>query len=69
LARSPEICIEVVSPANSVKEMREKTDAFLATGAEEVWIVYPQSKRCDFYGRQGPMQGSAIRADLTGLFD
>jgi Uma2 family endonuclease len=69
LAHSPEICIEVVSPANSVKEMREKTDAFLASGAEEVWIVYPQSKRCELYGRQGPLQSSAYGVDLAGLFD
>lgn len=69
LTCSPEICIEVVSPSNSVKELREKTDAFLACGAEEVWIVYPQSKRCEFYGRDGLMPSSAYSVRLTGLFD
>ena len=68
LVHAPEICIEVVSPANSVKEMREKTEAFLASGAEEVWIVYPQSKRCEFYARQGLVQSSAYRVNLAGLF-
>jgi Uma2 family endonuclease len=68
LTRAPEICIEVVSPSNSVKELREKTDAYLAAGAEEVWIVYEQSKRCEFYGRQGLMQRSGYAVDLAGLF-
>ena len=65
LTRAPEICIEVVSPSNSVKELREKTEAYLAAGAEEVWIVYEQSKRCEFHGRQGLMQSSGYAVDLA----
>jgi Uma2 family endonuclease len=37
--RAPEICIEIVSPSNTSIEIREKTRAYLAAGAEEVWIV------------------------------
>lgn len=36
---APEICIEIVSPSNSEVEMREKTRAYLAAGAVEVWHV------------------------------
>src|SRR5688500_8913233 len=68
LTRAPEICGEVVSPSNSVKELREKTAAYLAAGAHEVWIVYPQSKRCEFYGKQGLMQRSIYAVDLADLF-
>jgi Uma2 family endonuclease len=68
LTRAPEICIEVVSPSNSVKEMEEKRVAYLATGAQEVWIVYPQSKRCEFYGPQGPLAQSAYPIDWVGVF-
>ena len=68
LTRAPEICIEVVSPSNSVKELREKTEAYLAAGAEEVWIVYEQSKRCEFHGKQGLMQSSGYAVDLGRLF-
>lgn len=67
LIRAPEICIEVVSPSNSVKELREKTEAYLAAGAEEVWIVYPQSKRCEFYGVQGPLARSRFPVDLADV--
>jgi Uma2 family endonuclease len=31
--------VEVLSPSNSEAEIREKTRAYLAAGAEEVWIV------------------------------
>lgn len=68
-SRAPEICIEVTSPSNSRKEMREKIDAYLAAGAEEVWLVYPASKRCEFYCSQGPLTRSAYSVDLAGLFD
>ena len=68
LMRAPEICIEVVSPSNSVRELREKTEAFLAAGAEEVWIVYPQSKRCEFHGHDGPRGQSRYFVGLEGLF-
>lgn len=66
---APELCIEVVSPSNSVKEMNEKLAAYLAAGALEVWIVYPQSKRFEFHGRDGRMQNSGYAVDLAGLFD
>jgi Uma2 family endonuclease len=69
LMRAPELCIEVASPSNSRKEMREKIDAYLAAGAEEVWIVYLKTTRCEFYGKEGLLQTSRFAVDLTGLFD
>ena len=68
LAPAPEICLEVVSPSNSVKELSEKRDAYLAVGAEEVWIIYPKSKRCGFHGKQGLLLQSRYRVDLSDLF-
>ena len=37
---APEICVEIVSASNSEEEMRNKTSAYLAAGASEVWLVY-----------------------------
>jgi Uma2 family endonuclease len=37
--RAPEICIEIISPSNVQAEIDEKTRAYLAAGAKEVWIV------------------------------
>ena len=68
LQQAPELCIEVVSPSNSRKELNQKREAYFASGAQEVWIVYPKSKRCEFYGPQGQLQQSAFPVDLSGLF-
>jgi Uma2 family endonuclease len=68
LQRAPELCIEVVSPSNSRKELTDKRNAYLASGAQEVWIVYPKSKRCEFYGPQGQLQQPSFPVDLSGLF-
>ena len=68
LEQAPELCIEVVSPSDSRRELQEKTQAFLAAGAEEVWIVYPKSKRCEFRGKQGLLERSRFAVDLAGLF-
>ena len=68
LTRAPQICVEVVAATNSVRELAEKRDGYLAAGAEEVWIVYPQSKRCEFYGQAGLLTRSAYAVDLGDIF-
>jgi Uma2 family endonuclease len=65
---SPELCIEVVSPSNSQKEMREKMAGYLEAGAIEVWIVFPQSKRIEFHGAEGLLPRSQYAIDLANIF-
>lgn len=65
---APELCIELVAPCNSAEQLREKIDLYLGAGAHEVWIVYPQFRRWDFHGKQGPMQRSRYPVDLAALF-
>jgi len=38
LERAPEICVEVLSPTNSLDEMNEKRALYFEAGAQEVWI-------------------------------
>ena len=68
LQQAPELCIEVVSPSNSRQELTEKRDAYLGSGAKEVWIVYPKSRRCEFFGPQGQLDRSSFPVDLSELF-
>lgn len=68
LGRAPEICVEVVSPSNSRKEIDEKTAAYLAAGAQEVWLVYLKSERCEFFAPQGRLDRSSFPVDLSQLF-
>jgi len=69
LTRAPELCIEVVSPSNSIKEMAEKRTAYLAAGAEEVWLVYPEARRCEFYGSRGRLTASTYPVDWASVFE
>lgn len=39
----PEVCVEVISPANTEEERREKMALYFDAGAEEVWL-------CDSFG-------------------
>jgi Uma2 family endonuclease len=47
-AQAPEICVEVVSPGNSVPEIEEKTALYFDAGAQEVWIC-SKSGAISFY--------------------
>ena len=69
LTRAPELCIEVVAPSNSRKELSEKVAAYLATGALEAWIVYLRSKRFEHFSNDGPLEQMAFAIDLENLFD
>ena len=53
---APEICVEVVSPSNSVQEMQEKTKLYLEAGAKEVWICW--EKCLEFYDKSGQLAQS-----------
>ena len=67
--RAPELCIEIASPSNSRKALREKIDAYLAAGANEAWILFAQSKRTDMFDASGLITKSRYPVDLTSVFD
>jgi Uma2 family endonuclease len=48
LERAPEICVEVLSPSNSVAEMNEKRALYFEARAHEVWICGLDGKM-EFY--------------------
>jgi Uma2 family endonuclease len=41
---SPDLIIEILSPGNTRKEMREKYDVYEENGVKEYWLVEPQDK-------------------------
>ncbi|NET61436.1 MAG: Uma2 family endonuclease [Symploca sp. SIO2E6] len=60
---APEICVEVKSASNTIKEMEEKKDLYLAAKAEEVWLC-DQTRRMRFYNRQGELGASLLVPDF-----
>ena len=44
LTRAPEICVEILSPRNTRREMDEKRALYFAAGATEVWFCAEDGK-------------------------
>jgi len=42
---SPAIAIEVAAESNTAAELDRKMELYFAHGAEEVWVVYPETRR------------------------
>jgi len=42
---APAIAIEVASESNTAAQLDRKMEQFFAHGSEEVWVVYPETKR------------------------
>lgn len=64
LPRAPEICVEIVSPSNVEAEITEKTRAYLAAGAEEVWLV-AETGKVRFLDASGEKRQSRFAVALT----
>lgn len=62
---APEICVEVISPSNSTKEMAEKIDLYLAKGAQEVWLC-DEAGDISFYAPSGIIDRSSILPEFPG---
>ncbi len=67
--RAPDLCIEIVSPSNSRTEIEAKIQAYLGSGAKEVWIVDPAMRRIDWHGGEGLRESPTWAVDIAGLFD
>jgi Uma2 family endonuclease len=67
-SRAPEICVEVLSPDNTVAEMREKTALYFDAGALEVWQC-SQAGKMTFLGagQATPLSASKLCPDFPGL--
>ncbi|MCY3781485.1 MAG: Uma2 family endonuclease [Chloroflexi bacterium] len=69
----PDLAVEIVSPTDSLQELRRKAAVYLANGTTLVWIVLPAEKGVDvcrasegaglnieFVGPEGSLSGEAI---------
>jgi Uma2 family endonuclease len=63
LIEAPEICTEVLSPANSPAEMREKIALYFEAGAGEVWIC-DLNGRMSFHAPSGLLERSGLCPDF-----
>ena len=57
--RAPEICVEIASPSNPRSELEEKTQAYLAAGAREMWVV-SEDGTIRYFSASGEISASAF---------
>ncbi len=56
---APEICVEVLAPGNSRREIEEKKRLYLAAGALEIWIC-DHKGTMKFFDADGPLPASKL---------
>lgn len=61
---APALCVEVLSPDNTRREIEEKTAAYLAAGAREVVIV-EMSGRIRYFDARGERTQSSLGLQLS----
>jgi Uma2 family endonuclease len=80
---APILAVEVVSPSNRKRRVREKVDLYLAAGGAGVWVVYPKRRELHAHlpGRAetryviqdgeiplpAPLEGSIVVSDIFRL--
>ncbi len=57
--QAPELCVEVVSPSNSRREMEEKIQLYFEQGAQEVWLC-SEAGALEFFSPAGSLETSAL---------
>jgi Uma2 family endonuclease len=77
LTRPPFLCVEILSPEDSLSSIRDRIDDYLAFGVENIWIVDPQSKKTYWVDTAGTHEAAAavletrnpaVRVDFSDLW-
>ncbi len=58
-SKAPDLCIEILSPSNSRREMAEKTQLYFDQGAQEVWLC-SEAGKLEFYTPAGQVDASPL---------
>src|SRR5689334_17740165 len=64
---APDLAIEVVSPSNREREMLDKAESYLQSGARLVWVIYPKTQIVDAIRltEQGKLSVQKVNFDGT----
>lgn len=63
--KPPMLCIEILSPEDTMSRMQERIDDYLAFGVTHVWVIDPRTKRAYDYTATGMREAKdgVLRAD------
>lgn len=62
----PDLAVEIKSPSDSVRQMREKAAYYLANGARLVWLIYPAQRLVEVYTPDADVEILIVGDQLTG---
>jgi Uma2 family endonuclease len=62
----PDLCVEVQSPNDTPKKMRDKAAYYLENGAQLVWLVYPKKRMIEVQYPDGEFDIFTAGETLTG---
>jgi len=62
----PDLAIEIKSPDDTVRHLREKADYYLAHGVQQVWLVYPEQQMVEVYTLDGDVDLLFVGDQITG---
>lgn len=68
LSSAPELCIEIASVSNALPKLREKALAYVSAGAQEAWLVFPDSRSVEVYAAEGRLDATRLGVDVASLF-
>lgn len=60
---APELAVEVLSPSDPAEDLDIKIEQYLKSGAKQVWILYPKTKRIHVF--HAVNQGTILHAEQT----
>ena len=63
----PDLLAEIVSPNDTAREVREKTEMWLGFGVRSVWVVNPDTRTVDVHRRGLPITTLTDQDGLDGL--
>ncbi|MCE9532828.1 MAG: Uma2 family endonuclease [Planctomycetes bacterium] len=58
---APDLCVEVLSPSNTAKQIKQKIKEYLFNGTKAVWIVDPADRSMKIY--RSPLESRSLEED------
>jgi Uma2 family endonuclease len=58
---APDLCVEVLSPSNRPKQIKQKIKEYLFNGTKAVWIIDPEDRSMKIY--RTPLESRSLEED------
>ncbi len=63
---APDLCIEIISPSEENSEMTQKINEYFASGAVQVWHLFPLAEKARVYKSPTEYQDFGTEDEITG---